>query len=512
MPRPPDTPKLCGLPNPNTTPFPNCIVDQWLPDFTGAELKVLLYLIRRTLGFHRTCDTASLNQICNGIVRKDGRRLDRGTGLSKSTVCDALNALIDWGMIRRVQHQDPKTGGDLPTEYVLWIAGGQEGETSPEGEGPGSAEDPDGAEGPGPQPRERRHARKGRARVLPPLSGSADTPLSGSSDTGVSAEPDTQKEGGQNKVGKSLSNIRPASPGKNAREGCGENPVRALPPSGSRAVEASARQQEGARGTRRQKATQLVGGATAPSPLATDSLREELHRFAEVAAAEFRDQAPFPSTLSRLVNLYHRAGLEPGNFVACFDAARQRTKERTGAIRTLAGEQEAYGGTKKNKMPYFFAILEELLGLREPPPRPDPRPGGGATPPGQVPTPPPIDEGRSRRGAAVAPPVGRGTVPARRPLTSPRPPDSPPVEGETDRQMIRAAIREFSRRFAGWAAADALGDWAASRWQESGLTREQFLLLTKQAAAALLIDSTQRPSAPEFQVHLTEALAAALSP
>lgn len=122
MPRPADMPTLRGLPNPNTTPLPNCIVDEYLPFFTGAELKVILYLVRRTLGFHKTRDAISLNQICNGIVRKDGRRLDRGTGLHKSTACDALNALAGWGMIKRMPRRDPARG-DLPTEYILWIEG-----------------------------------------------------------------------------------------------------------------------------------------------------------------------------------------------------------------------------------------------------------------------------------------------------------------------------------------------------------------------------------------------------
>ena len=128
MPRPAEMPALRGLPNPNTTPLPNCIVDEYLPHFTGAELKVILYLVRRTLGFHKTRDAISLNQICNGIVRKDGRRLDRGTGLHKSTACDALNSLINWGMIKRVTRRDP-VRGDLPTEYILWIDG--EADTDP---------------------------------------------------------------------------------------------------------------------------------------------------------------------------------------------------------------------------------------------------------------------------------------------------------------------------------------------------------------------------------------------
>ena len=61
---------------------------------SGAEVKVMLYIFRRTLGFKRYADNISLNQLLNGIVRRDGTRLDHGTGLSKSTL---LNCHQDAG-------------------------------------------------------------------------------------------------------------------------------------------------------------------------------------------------------------------------------------------------------------------------------------------------------------------------------------------------------------------------------------------------------------------------------
>lgn len=215
MPRPADMPTLRGLPNPNTTPLPNCIVDDYLPFFTGAELKVILYLVRRTLGFHKTRDAISLNQICNGIVRKDGRRLDRGTGLHKSTACDALNALTGWGMIKRVTRRDP-VRGDLPTEYILWIEGeSEEGTSDPRADGSGPIPTPT------PSPRFAVAARRAPASpprsgtsfsplwagpdkgdtvpVGSPVSGLADTPLSVWQDTPVSGQTDRQNPASQEK-------------------------------------------------------------------------------------------------------------------------------------------------------------------------------------------------------------------------------------------------------------------------------------------------------------------------
>jgi Bacteriophage replication protein O len=53
---------------------------------SGGELKVLLYICRRTFGFRKDSDSISLNQIAKGITTKAGNVLDQGTGLSKRQV------------------------------------------------------------------------------------------------------------------------------------------------------------------------------------------------------------------------------------------------------------------------------------------------------------------------------------------------------------------------------------------------------------------------------------------
>ena len=53
------------------------------------------------------------------------------------------------------------------------------------------------------------------------------------------------------------------------------------------------------------------------------------------------------------------------DFIGHLYAARSVTKERTAAIRTPAGDPTA--AWQKNKMGYFFAVLESRLGLREHP-------------------------------------------------------------------------------------------------------------------------------------------------
>jgi hypothetical protein len=62
-------------------------------------VKVLLYIIRRTFGFKKDQDNISLSQMLNGIVKKNGERLDSGTGLIKPSLCPdcrrSLTALGD---------------------------------------------------------------------------------------------------------------------------------------------------------------------------------------------------------------------------------------------------------------------------------------------------------------------------------------------------------------------------------------------------------------------------------
>ena len=54
--------------------------------------------------------------------------------------------------------------------------------------------------------------------------------------------------------------------------------------------------------------------------------------------------------------------------------ARGLTQEHTAQIRKLAGDRGS-GIRRKNKMPYFLATLEQLVGLRPEPPSPEVRSG-----------------------------------------------------------------------------------------------------------------------------------------
>src|SRR6516162_2087458 len=91
---------------PNSTQIPDVILDHWMADLSGAELKVLLYVARRTYGFGKESDNISLSQMAEGIKRRDGTSLDHGTGLSRSSVKRACNSLIDRGILTRVNNRN----------------------------------------------------------------------------------------------------------------------------------------------------------------------------------------------------------------------------------------------------------------------------------------------------------------------------------------------------------------------------------------------------------------------
>lgn len=109
-----------GFDHPTTTPTPDLLFDQIMQDLNEGELKVLLYIVRRTLGFKKRTDNISLNQLVYGIKRKDGRVLDRGTGLSRSSVARALRSLKKKNLIDAAKNVDPKKG-NLPTTYSLKV-------------------------------------------------------------------------------------------------------------------------------------------------------------------------------------------------------------------------------------------------------------------------------------------------------------------------------------------------------------------------------------------------------
>jgi hypothetical protein len=122
--------KFRGYTSPNYTPVPDELFDEQLPDLSGAELKLLLYIIRRTFGFKKESDNISLNQLLHGITTREGRVLDRGTGLSKKTLLETIKSLIEKNLIMSKRRRSEEKGNE-PTTYHLNIVGTKEEDTNP---------------------------------------------------------------------------------------------------------------------------------------------------------------------------------------------------------------------------------------------------------------------------------------------------------------------------------------------------------------------------------------------
>jgi phage replication O-like protein O len=112
-----------GFQRPTTTPIPDEVFDELMGDLTGAELKVLLYICRHTFGFKKESDTISLHQIAEGIVTKDGRVLDHGTGLSKRHVQRALKNLEEKHIIRVERRMDAAGVNEINTYALNFLIG-----------------------------------------------------------------------------------------------------------------------------------------------------------------------------------------------------------------------------------------------------------------------------------------------------------------------------------------------------------------------------------------------------
>jgi hypothetical protein len=80
---------------PNSTQVPNVIIDYVIPRIGEAEARCLLYICRRTYGFHKQSDRISFSQFIDGISDKAGKVLDYGAGLARASVAKGLKNLCD---------------------------------------------------------------------------------------------------------------------------------------------------------------------------------------------------------------------------------------------------------------------------------------------------------------------------------------------------------------------------------------------------------------------------------
>ena len=84
-----------------------------------AELKVVEYVLKHTWGYHEYGLTKHIttNEFMHGRQRKDGSRMDRGTGLSKPSVIDGLKKAVIHGFL--VESVDASDRARIRKSYAL---------------------------------------------------------------------------------------------------------------------------------------------------------------------------------------------------------------------------------------------------------------------------------------------------------------------------------------------------------------------------------------------------------
>ncbi len=104
----------------------------------------------------------------------------------------------------------------------------------------------------------------------------------------------------------------------------------------------------------------------------TTEEREQLAAYLGDFSRELGDEAPLSSTITRVLNVFKAADVPPGRWGDHLYRARAAAQEHTAQIRKEA-TSGASGFRRKNKMPYFLAVLEQLVGLRPAPAAPSSR-------------------------------------------------------------------------------------------------------------------------------------------
>jgi|SRR5579862_2849482 len=114
------------------TRFPNDWFNVCASVMNMAELKILLYLARHTWGFQEygKWKRISINEFVKGRKRKDGSRMDDGTGMSEMSVRHGLKSAMKHGYV--ICGEDRRDLARIERYYYLKMRYRQEPEESKE--------------------------------------------------------------------------------------------------------------------------------------------------------------------------------------------------------------------------------------------------------------------------------------------------------------------------------------------------------------------------------------------
>lgn len=336
-------------PEANYFKMPNTWTDVTAEIDSIAELKVVEYILRHTWGYQEfgIKKHITIDEFVNGRRRQDGSRMDKGTGLSERAVYDGLRKAVANGLIE--EEVDDSDRGRIKKSYSLRMrenARADEGLQSLQA-GVQSLHPPLQELHPGPQ------TLQGR--------GASDAPRT-EKDTRERQIDSSKFERSQDQLGGTRA-VR-GVPEQSAPTAAALNGVE---PSGTSVGANNAGAATGSASLKEliARRRQSSGGPRRGRPVGSSEERERLRPFLEDFAREFGDEAPLSSTITRTLNIFTAAGVPPERWSDYLYQARGLTQEHTAQIRKVATDGNQF--RRKNKMPYFLATLEQLVGLRPDP-------------------------------------------------------------------------------------------------------------------------------------------------
>ena len=361
-----------GFDGPNTTPVPDLFFDELLTKLKEAELRALLYIIRRTYGFKRQKDYISFNQFLRGITTKDGRMLDHGCGIThRTTLIKALRSLEAMGIITSEKRKDEK-GEHLTTVYKLRFKREQQDDDHT-GYHAAIASKPENG-----VVRQTHH--QGSASNAPPVVRQTHPQETVKQETGINLSNTRRISPKKKKEGVRQSNSQPGHPAiielTTAQPAALEQPPelatksrkapspmqlsRTAQPRALTRVYLNETREKSKKSTaqRPQQAgdLELIGSLLPnqhlqkPRPTATEAWQVLVDLLADISR-EFRDEAQLTESVSRAYHLMQHAKItDIGVFTAKIYEARAITKSRYATI--------------KRRMPYFFSVLSDACGLK----------------------------------------------------------------------------------------------------------------------------------------------------
>lgn len=319
-------------PSANYFRMPNSWTDITAQIDTLAELKVVEYILRHTWGYAEfgIAKHITMDEFVSGRKRRDGSRMDLGTGLSERSVRNGLDEAVSHGLVEEII--DDSDLGRIKKSYLLRMRSDEVDDGFVPAMDPQVSEPPVRAEVQSLHP---------RGQSLPGVQ-TLHLKVQDLQPRGAISIPRTEDDTLKDQTLKrSDSNHRIAK--KNQRNSEGSPEGLTPPQTGSPRPSAAIPQRT---------------SSQVPSSPEYSIIMDYIKDFAR----ELNDAAPLKTSTTRAYNLWTKSQLNIEAFIQAMQEARQITQAATPQIRAT---NQNSGMPTQNKMVYFFAVLTQGLGVSE---------------------------------------------------------------------------------------------------------------------------------------------------